>query len=109
MKRVFTSFRVEDEPRVNGLRLLVANPEFYDKSVRTPYDSTDPNYIRRRFSALTYTSQWVAWEPEESIDKGNDMMCMGFYPMGRVTYGCLSQRGGSIFPGIGGTLTTFNG
>ncbi len=95
MKRVFISFRAEDKPQVNGLRLLAANPkfdvEFYDESVRTPYDSNDPAYIRRRIrekisrtsvtlcmvSELTYTSQWVAWELEESIDKGSAMICMG--------------------------------
>ncbi len=95
MKRVFISFRAEDKPQVNGLRLLAANPkfdvEFYDESVRTPYDSNDPAHIRRRIrekisrtsvtlcmvSELTYTSQWVAWELEESIDKGSAMICMG--------------------------------
>lgn len=29
-------------------------------------------------SELTHTSQWVAWEIEESIDKGNAITCMGF-------------------------------
>lgn len=80
MKRVFISFRAEDRPQVNGLRLLAANPkfeiEFYDESVRTPYDSNDPTYIRRKIrekinrtsvtvclvSELTYASQWVNWE-----------------------------------------------
>lgn len=28
-------------------------------------------------SELTYTSQWVSWELEESIDKGNSIICMG--------------------------------
>ncbi len=59
--------------------------------MRTPYDSNDPAYIRRRIrekinrtsvtlcmvSELTYTSQWVAWELEESIDNGNAIICMG--------------------------------
>lgn len=96
MKRVFISFRSEDKNQVNGLRLLAANPkfdiEFYDESVRTPYESKDPTYIRRMIrekinrtsvtlcmvSELTYTSQWVAWELEESIDKGSSIFCMGF-------------------------------
>jgi hypothetical protein len=95
MKRVFISFRNEDKPQVNGLRLLAGNPkfdiEFYDESVRTPYDSTDPAYIRRKIrekinrtsvtvclvNDLTYTSQWVNWELEESLDKGNQIICMG--------------------------------
>src|SRR5579871_3691770 len=96
MKRVFISFRAEDRPQVNGLRLLAANPkfdiEFYDESVRTPYESNDPAYIRRKIrekinrtsvtvclvSAETHTSQWVTWELDESIDKGNTIICMGF-------------------------------
>src|SRR4051794_22080851 len=95
MKRVFISFRAEDKPQVNGLRLLAANPafdiEFYDESVRSPFDSNDPSYIRRKLrekinrtsvtvcllSADTHKSQWVVWELEESIDKGNEIICMG--------------------------------
>jgi MTH538 TIR-like domain (DUF1863) len=95
MKRVFISFRHEDKAQVNGLRLLAANDkfdiEFYDESVRTAIDSTDATYIRRKIrekinrtsvtvcmvSELTYTSQWVTWELEESIDKGNAIICMG--------------------------------
>lgn len=96
MKRVFISFRAEDKNRVNGLRLLAANPkfdiEFYDESVRTPYDSQDARYVRSRIrekisrtsvtvcmvSELTHSSQWVSWELEESISKGNTIICMGF-------------------------------
>jgi MTH538 TIR-like domain (DUF1863) len=96
MKRVFISFRAEDKNRVNGLRLLAANPkfdiEFYDESVRAPYDSNDPDHIRRKIrdkinrtsvtvcllSDLTHTSQWVGWELEESIDKGSAIILMGF-------------------------------
>ena len=95
MKRVFLSFRAEDKQQVNGLRLLAANPkfdiEFYDESVRSPFDSNDPAYIRRQIrekinrtsvtvclvSELTHTSQWVVWELEESIDKGSAIICMG--------------------------------
>lgn len=95
MKRVFLSFRAEDRPQVNGLRLLAANPnfeiEFYDESVRVAIDSTNADYIRRRIrekinrtsvtvclvSELTYTSTWVEWELAESIDKGNGIVCMG--------------------------------
>jgi len=95
MKRVFTSFRHEDKPQVNGVRLLAANDkfdiEFYDESVRTAINSDDATYVRRKIrekinrtsvtlcmvSALTHTSQWVIWELEESIDKGNTIICMG--------------------------------
>jgi hypothetical protein len=95
MKRVFISFRAEDKPQINGLRLLAAHPdfdiEFYDESVRTEIKSENADYIRRKIkekinrtsvtvcmvSALTHTSTWVAWELEESIDKGNEIICMG--------------------------------
>lgn len=96
MKRVFISFRAEDRQQVNGLRLLAANDqfelEFYDESVRIPVNSTNAAYIRQKIrekinrtsvtvcmvSELTYTSQWVEWELEESIGKGNQIICMGF-------------------------------
>jgi hypothetical protein len=95
MKRVFISFRHEDRPQINGLRLLAANPkfdiDFYDESVRTAIASTNATYIRSKIrerinrtsvtvcmvSELTYTSQWVIWELEESIDKGSAIICMG--------------------------------
>jgi hypothetical protein len=95
MKRVFISFRAEDRQKINGVRLLAANPafdiEFYDESVRTAIDSTNAAYIRRRIrekinrtsvtlcmvSPLTYTSTWVEWEIEESLDKGNAIIMMG--------------------------------
>jgi hypothetical protein len=102
MKRVFLSFRAEDKQQVNGLHLLAANDkfdiEFYDESVRTPYDSNDPTYIRRKIrekinrtsvtacllSQHTHTSQWVTWELDESIDKGNTIIGMGL-PGGPTT------------------------
>jgi hypothetical protein len=95
MKRVFLSFRAEDRRQVDGLRLLAANPrfeiEFYDESVRTPFDSSDPAYIRRKIrekinrtsvtvcllSPQTHESKWVNWELEESFDKGNTVILMG--------------------------------
>lgn len=95
MKRVFLSFRAEDRMQVNGLRLLAANPkfdiEFYDESVRVPVDSGNVAYIRSKIrekisrtsvtvcllNSLTYTSDWVAWELEESFDKENTVILMG--------------------------------
>ena len=84
MKRVFLSFRAEDKPQVNGLRLLASNPnfnlEFYDESVRVEIKSSNAEYIKRvirekisrssvtvcLLSGLTHTSEWVSWELEES-------------------------------------------
>lgn len=93
-KRVFLSFRAEDRQRVQGLRLLAANPdydlEFYDESVRVAIDSRDAEYVKRAIrekiarssvtvcliSNLTYTSAWVDWELEESAQKGNTLIPM---------------------------------
>ena len=93
-KRVFLSFRGEDRQQVNGLRLLAANPdfdlEFYDESVQTPYDSTNAAYIKQKISEKinrtsvtvcligkeTYTSAWVNWELQTSVDKGNTLIAM---------------------------------
>ncbi|WP_052833089.1 TIR domain-containing protein [Bradyrhizobium sp. LTSP885] len=95
MKRVFISFRHEDKPQVNGLRLLAANDkfdiEFYDESLDKAIDSEDAKYIKAKLrekiartsvtvcmvSALTHTSPWVNWELEESFAKGNKIICMG--------------------------------
>jgi hypothetical protein len=111
MKRVFISFRAEDRPQINGLRLLAANPdfdiEFYDESVRTAIDNTNASYVRSKIrekisrtsvtvcmmSELTYTSQWVNWELDESVDKGNAIICMGL-PNGpaSLTLPAVAQR-----------------
>jgi MTH538 TIR-like domain (DUF1863) len=95
-KRVFLSFRAEDKNQVNGLRLLAANDkfdiEFYDESVRSPYNSFDAVYIKRKIrakinrtsvtvcmlSALTHTSPWVEWELLQSYEKQNTVIYMGF-------------------------------
>lgn len=93
-KRVFLSFIAEDRQRVEGLRLLAANPdydlEFYDESVRAPIDSADAEYVKRRIrekinrtsvtvcliSEQTHTSRWVDWELEQSHKKGNKIIAM---------------------------------
>ena len=95
-KRVFISFRIDDRNKVNGLRLLSANDqfdiEFYDESVRTEINSHNEAYIKQKIrekinrttvtvcmvSELTHTSAWVDWELEQSYDKGNTVICMGF-------------------------------
>ena len=50
-RRVFISFRAEDKPQVDGLRLLAKNPnydlELYDESVRAAIDSQNAEYIKR--------------------------------------------------------------
>jgi len=91
-KRVFLSFIAEDRSRVDGLRLLAANPdyelEFYDESVRAPFDSKDAEYIKRRIrekiartsvtvcliSEDTHRSAWVDWELQVSAVKANTII-----------------------------------
>jgi hypothetical protein len=96
LKRVLISFRHEDKPQVNGLRLLAANDkfdiEFYDESLQVAIDSDNAKYIKSKIkekidrtsvtvcmlSALTHTSTWVNWELETSYARGNKIICMGF-------------------------------
>ncbi len=101
-KRVFLSFAAEDREQVQGLRLLASNPnydlEFYDESVSTPIESTNPDYIKRvirekiartsvtvcLISEHTYKSNWVEWELEESLQKGNKIFAMALKGVGTV-------------------------
>ena len=52
MKLVFLSFKAEDKQKVQGLRLLAANPkfdiEFFDESVRTGIRSKNETYVRQK-------------------------------------------------------------
>jgi hypothetical protein len=93
-KRVFLSFKSEDRMQVCGLRLLAKNPdfdiEFFDESVRIPINSQNSTYIRKKIrekinrssiticliSSSTHESNWVNWELEESISKGNKIIAM---------------------------------
>lgn len=92
--RVFISFKAENKPNVDGLRLLAKNPnydlEFYDESVRAPIDSTNATYIKSRIRekiqragvALclvdtdTHTSAWVDWELRTAIELGKPIVAM---------------------------------
>ncbi len=95
MKRVFLSFKMEDKKQVDGVRLLAWHQhvalEFYDESVRVPYDSQNSSYIRGKIKekisrssiavgllgANTYQSQWVDWELKTSLDLGKKVILMG--------------------------------
>jgi len=92
MRRIFISFKIEDRPKVEGFRLLARNPnvdfDFYDESVRAPFDSTNAEYIRRQIreklqrcsvtvcliGATTYQSRWVDWEIRESARLGKGLV-----------------------------------
>lgn len=101
-KRVFLSFIEEDKERVQGLRLLAANPnydlEFYDESVRVPINSRDADYVKQRISdkinrttvtvclisEKTNTSAWVDWELEYSYKKDNTIIAMALKDVDRA-------------------------
>jgi hypothetical protein len=102
-KRVFISFKAEDKPKINGLRLLAKNPnydlEFYDESVRVAIDSQNAEYIKRiirdkieRSGVIlciinvdTYKSSWVDWELETAIKYGKPIVAMAVKDLDRAT------------------------
>jgi len=114
-KRVFLSFIAEDRGRVEGLRLLAKNPnfdiEFYDESVRTPFDSQDAEYIKRRIrekinrtsvtvcliSEETHKSKWVDWELRVSDEKGNKIIAMALKGVKRAVLPRLIEEKGLTF------------
>ena len=114
-KRVFLSFIEEDKQRVQGLRLLAANPdydlEFYDESVRAQIDSIDAEYVKRRIrekisrttvticliSEQTHTSKWVDWELEESAEKGNAIIAIALKDVQRAVLPKLIKQKGLTF------------
>ena len=115
MKRVFLSFLGEDKQKVEGLRLLAANPiydlEFYDESVRSPFDSHDAEYIKRKIrdkisrtsvtvcliSEQPHTSLWVDWELEESAKKSNTIIAMALKGVDRAILPTLIKARGLTF------------
>ncbi len=114
-KRVFLSFIEEDKERVQGLRLLAANPnydlEFYDESVRVAINSKDAGYIKQRIrekisrtsvtvcliSEKTHASEWVGWELEESDEKGNTIITMALKGVERAVLPKLIKTKGLTF------------
>jgi|SRR2546422_6956754 len=113
--RVFMSFLAEDKDRVQGLRLLAANPdyelEFYDESVRAPINSADAEYVKRRIrekinrtsvtvcliSEKTHTSEWVDWELQVSHEKGNTIVAMALKGVERAVLPKLIKELGLTF------------
>lgn len=95
-RNVFISFAYEDINEVNLLRAHSKNEnspvEFNDWSVSEPIDSERAPYIKQKIterieqSSLTVVflsdstakNKWVAWEIEESISRGKQVL--GVYP-----------------------------
>ena len=100
--RVFLSFLAEDKDKVQGLRLLAKNAnfdlDFYDESVKSPFNSSNANYIKQKIrekikrasvtvcliSENTHTSSWVKWELEESERQGNKIIAMALKGVDRA-------------------------
>jgi hypothetical protein len=114
-KRVFLSFIAEDKDRVQGLRLLAKNPnfdiEFYDESVRAPFDSQNAEYIKRQIrekinrtsvtvcliSEETHKSKWVDWELRVSAEKGNKIIAMALKGVEEAVLPSLIKEKGLTF------------
>ncbi len=91
-RRVFLSVAYEDANQARGFKLLAWNPnvdfEFVTRDLLTPVDSRDPDYIKASIrdrlqgtsvtvvliGQTTHQSQWVPWEAEESIARGNGII-----------------------------------
>lgn len=102
--RAFLSFVNEDLNLVNLFRGQAKNErfdlEFADYSIKEPFDSNNADYIGRgiidqiRYSTLTiclygsttYSSRWVIWELNKTLEMGKPIMGVGLYSDGRIKY-----------------------
>ena len=104
MVHAFLSFVEEDLNVVNLFRAQAKNEhselEFADYSIKTPFDSTNADYIARGITSklklvsvtvclygpTTHTSKWVDWELRKSIELGKPIMGVCLYGDGRVSH-----------------------
>ena len=104
MIRTFLSFVEEDLEIVNLFRGQAKNKssdlEFADYSVREPYNSSNANYIKQQiatkisassltmclYGPSTYTSSWVDWELNKSLELSKPIMGVYLYSDGRIRY-----------------------
>lgn len=123
--RVFISFKAEDKPQVDGLRLLARNPnyelEFYDESVRVPINSVSATYVKGRIrekiersgvvmclvSADTYTSDWVSWELKTAIELGKPIIPMAVKGLQQATLPAPIRNRVSFYPWDPASLNTY--
>lgn len=128
--RAFLSFVQEDLSLVNLFRGQAKNQqfdlEFDDYSLKTPYNSSNSDYIKRgisekiRLSTLTvclygpttYTSAWVDWELNKTLELRKPIMGVWIYSDGRIQYyGPLRNhpRVGWDIPQIVATMNRLSG
>lgn len=104
MIRAFLSFIGEDLDLVNMFRGQARNDnsdlEFADYSIKEAFNSTNADYIKRGildqirpasiticlYGPQTYTSNWVDWELQKSIELGKPVMGVWLYNDGRIHY-----------------------
>lgn len=91
-RRIFLSFAYEDRSQAQGFKLLRWNQnveiDFFDSSLLSPVNSQNVDYIKRQIldrlsntsvtvvliGTTTHKSNWVAWEVEQSIKRGNGIL-----------------------------------
>lgn len=102
--RAFLSFVEEDLNLVNLFRgqakLQDSDLEFDDYSIKIPYNSSNADYIGRGIAAqirlatltvclygpTTYSSGWVNWELNKTLEFGKPLMGVQLYNDGRVKF-----------------------
>jgi hypothetical protein len=102
--RAFLSFVEEDLSLVNLFRGQAkcerSDLEFHDYSIKEPFDSYNAQYIRNGiaeqitfatltmclYGPITYTSRWVNWELEKTLQLKKPLMGVCLYGDGRVKY-----------------------
>jgi len=102
--RAFLSFVEEDLNLVNLFRGQARNInsdlEFSDYSIKVPFDSNNAEYIGRGireqislstlticlYGPTTYTSRWVDWELNKTVEMGKPLLGVCLYNDGRVKY-----------------------
>lgn len=88
-RRIFISYQHEDRMKAKGFNLLrwskSVDVEFVGRHLLDPVDSTNEKYIRSKVTEQlkgtsvtvvlignkTHESDWVRWEIEKSLEKGN--------------------------------------
>ncbi len=91
-RRVFISYQHSDQMKAKGFNLMShaknVDVEFVGRHLLDPVDSTNQDYIRQKvrdqmsgtsvtvvlIGDQTADSDWVAWEIEQSLDKGNGLL-----------------------------------
>ena len=123
--RVFISFKAEDKPQVDGLRLLAKNPsyelDFYDEPVRAAINSTNATYIKSEIrekiqlagvvlclvSTDTHTSDWITWELETAIQSDKAIVAMAVEGLQQAVVSAPIRNRVPFYPWNSAELNTY--